>query len=127
SAVAGPMANGVTNDGQALAGAIISGGVLTLSNSIVADNEAVGGMGGSTLTLPVYTDSSFGGGLNNAGIMNITGCWITGNRAIGGGKVPRPPAGGLRAAPPHDLKATLKHSPTQVTSHAPHAGPGRAS
>src|SRR5262249_52407666 len=85
SVVAGPMADGVNTFGQADGGAILTvgfGAVLTLSNSIVAGNEAIGGTGGSTLANPVYTDQAFGGGINNGlgGTLNATGCRVTGNR-----------------------------------------------
>ena len=54
------MADGVNTFGQAEGGAIFTGtaassGVpifLTISNSIVAGNEAIGGSGGSTLVFP---------------------------------------------------------------------------
>ena len=61
----------------------------SLSNSIVAGNEAVGGSGGSTLAAPVYTDPAFGGGINNSfGTLNVSGCR---SPAIGpsAGQVPR--------------------------------------
>ena len=93
SAVAGPMADGVHTFGQALGGAILTGYglsdgvtvILTLSNSIVAGNEAIGGSGGSTLAF-ARTDAGFGGGISNivGGTLNITGCTITGNQALGG-------------------------------------------
>ena len=118
------MANGVTNDGQAIAGAIFSTGVLTLSNSIVADNEAVGGMGGSTLTLPVYTDSAFGGGLNNAGIMNVTGCQITGNQAIGGASSQGKGADAFGAGIRNDIDATLNLTNSTVSMNLCQGGAG---
>jgi hypothetical protein len=93
SAVGGPMADGVNTFGNALGGAIFTGiglssGVmvsLTLSNSIVADNEAIGGPGASTVAYP-RTGGAAGGGIDNAaeGTLNIAGCTITGNQAVGG-------------------------------------------
>jgi hypothetical protein len=129
SALAGPMANGVTNDGQAVAGAILtlgSGTVLTLSNSIVADNEAVGGAGGSTLTLPVYTDSSFGGGINNGegGTLNVTGCRITGNRAIGGDSAQGPGADAFGGGIRNDIDGTLNLSNSIVSANVSQGGAG---
>ena len=60
STVGGAMPSGnpsnSANSGQALGGAIYTGGgsgvILTLSNSTVAGNEAMGGSGGSTLVYP---------------------------------------------------------------------------
>jgi hypothetical protein len=93
SAVAGPTADGVNTFGQALGGAIVTGFgllnhvsvLLTLSDSILTGNEAIGGLGGSTLTVPTV-DNAAGGGILNArgGTLNIAGCTITGNQAIGG-------------------------------------------
>ena len=89
SAVGGPMPDGVHHFGGAQGGAIRTGGVpgviLTLSNSIVADNEAIGGSGGSTLTF-LRTGYAYGGGIcnNSAGTLNVTGCTVTTNQAIGG-------------------------------------------
>jgi hypothetical protein len=93
SAVGGPKADGVHTFGEALGGAILTGQgltndvtvVLTLSHSIVAGNEAIGGAGGSTLTFP-RTSAAFGGGIANivGGTLNITGCTITGNEVLGG-------------------------------------------
>jgi hypothetical protein len=86
-AVGGPMADGVSTFGQGIGGAIRgagSGVMLTLSNSIVVDNEAIGGSGGTTLPYP-RTDAAFGGGIAFGGqTLNITGCTITGNQALGG-------------------------------------------
>jgi hypothetical protein len=90
-ALGGPMADGNTSAGtigQGQGGAILmqgSGAILTLSNSIIAGNEAIGGSGASTLAFP-QTGAAFGGGIRNnlQGTLNVTGCTITGNRAIGG-------------------------------------------
>jgi hypothetical protein len=92
-AVAGPMADGVNTFGQAGGGAILTGYglsnhvtvILTLSNSIVAGNEAIGGSGGSTLPFP-RTDAGLGGGIinNGGGTLNVAGCTITDNQALGG-------------------------------------------
>jgi hypothetical protein len=92
-AVAGPMADGVNTFGQARGGAIFTGVglssgvtvILTLANSIVAGNEAIGGSGGSTLAF-ASTDIAIGGGIANiqGGTLNVAGCTITGNQAIGG-------------------------------------------
>jgi hypothetical protein len=90
SAVGGPMADGVNTFGQGLGGAILtagSGAILTLSNSIVAGNEAIGGLRGTELIgTPFPTDGAFGGGIFNGygGTLNVAGCTITGNQAIGG-------------------------------------------
>jgi hypothetical protein len=93
SAVAGPMADGVNTFGEALGGAIYTGEglsngvtvILTLSNSTVAGNQAIGGTGGSTLATP-GTDVAAGGGITNinGGTLSVVGCTITGNQAIGG-------------------------------------------
>jgi hypothetical protein len=93
SAVAGPMADGIHTVGQALGGAIFTGDgipkgvtvILTLSNSIVAGNEAIGGSNGSTL-IGVTADAAGGGGILNllGGTLNVAGCTITGNQAIAG-------------------------------------------
>ena len=93
SAVGGPMADGVNTYGQGLGGAIFTGEeiyngvtcILTLSNSIVAGNEAIGGSGGSTLAAS-NVDGAFGGGIANinGGTLNVAGCTITGDQAIGG-------------------------------------------
>jgi hypothetical protein len=94
SAVAGPMADGRQTNGEGVGGAIKSGEglnthatvvILTLSNSIVAGNEALGGSGGSTLTFPP-TGIGIGGGIvnSNGGTLNIIGSTITGNQAVGG-------------------------------------------
>jgi hypothetical protein len=93
SAVAGPKADGIDSPGQALGGAIITDGelfthlpvILTISNSIVAGNEALGGSGGSTLASPII-DIAIGGGIANlnGGTLNVAGCTITGNQAFGG-------------------------------------------
>src|SRR5262249_2664312 len=86
-AVGGPMADGVNTLGQGIGGAIRAAGsgvILTLSNSIVADNEGIGGSGGSTLSYP-RTDAAFGGGIAFGGqTLNIAACTITGNQALGG-------------------------------------------
>jgi hypothetical protein len=81
-------------------------------------------MGGSTLTLPVYTDSSFGGGLNNAGIMNITGCMITGNRAIGGDSSQGPGADAFGAGIRTDINATLNLTDSTVSMNLCQGGAG---
>jgi hypothetical protein len=93
SAVGGPMADGVNTFGQAEGGAIDMGTslvnhgpeIFTLSNSIVAGNEALGGSGGS-IVANAFTDAAFGGGIFNllGGTLNVVGCTITGNQAIGG-------------------------------------------
>jgi hypothetical protein len=93
STAGGPMADGTHTVGQAEGGAIFTGdgalnGVtvtLTLSNSLVAGNEAIGGSGGSTLA-NLFADAGAGGGIENlaGGTLNIAGCTITGNQAIGG-------------------------------------------
>jgi hypothetical protein len=93
SAQGGPTADGVNTNGQAVGGAIVTGAglnngvtvILTLSNSIVASNEAIGGSGGSTLHNP-FTGTAVGGGITNinGGTLNVTGCTITGNQALGG-------------------------------------------
>ena len=101
SAEAGPMADGVNTFGQAAGGAILtgegSGVILTLSNSIVAGNEAIGGSGGNTLPFDA-TDFAFGGGIANVvgGTLNVAGCTITGNQSIGGASASGPggPANG---------------------------------
>jgi hypothetical protein len=91
-AIAGPGADGVNTFGQANGGAIQSGFgsfygtvTLTISNSVFADNEAVGGSGESTLAY-ARTGAAFGGAINNAsgGVLNMSNCTVTGNRAIGG-------------------------------------------
>jgi hypothetical protein len=92
-AAAGTMADGKQTFGQAMGGAIFTGGglgsgvsvLLTLSDSIVAGNAALGGSGGSTLAYP-RTETAAGGGIDNlgGGTLNIAGCTITGNQAIGG-------------------------------------------
>ena len=92
-AMAGPMADGVTSFGLAEGGAIFTGHglgsgvtvILTLSNSTIAGNEAIGGSGGSTLVYP-RIDAAYGGGIDNlgGGTLNVSGCTITGNAAIGG-------------------------------------------
>jgi hypothetical protein len=93
NAAGGPMADGTNTAGQALGGAICSGFgladhvsvILTLSNSIVAANEAMGGSGGSTLASQV-TGFTLGGGIANVqgGTLNVAGCTITGNQAVAG-------------------------------------------
>jgi hypothetical protein len=94
SAVAGPMADGRQTTGEGAGGAIKTGEglnthvpvvILTLSNSIVAGNEAIGGSGGSTLAFPP-TGAALGGGIanSNGGTLNITGSSLTGNQAVGG-------------------------------------------
>jgi hypothetical protein len=95
-AIGGPMADGVNTLGQAQGGAIETGDglpnnvlvTLTLSNSIVADNEAIGGSGGSTLIYP-RTDIAGGGGIANGlgGTLNVSACTITGNESLGGDTV----------------------------------------
>jgi hypothetical protein len=95
-AVGGPMADGnasVGTVGQALGGAILTGGglgnhvtvLLTISHSIVANNEAIGGSGGSTLAFP-RTGGALGGGIANlqGGTLNVADCTVTGNEALGG-------------------------------------------
>jgi hypothetical protein len=93
SALGGPMADGVNTSGLAQGGAILTGFgfsnqvtvIFTLTNSIVAGNEAIGGSGGSTL-VNFHTDQAVGGGILNTlgGTLNVVGCTITGNQAIGG-------------------------------------------
>ena len=64
--------------------------ILTLSNSTVAGNEAIGGSGGSTLVYPPDW-SALGGGIINigGGTLNVVGCTITGNQALGGATAKR--------------------------------------
>jgi hypothetical protein len=91
-AMGGPMAN-AANRGAAGGGAILTGAgldngvrvILTLFNSLVAGNEAIGGSGSSTLGYSL-TDGGFGGGIANlaGGTLNVAGCTITGNEALGG-------------------------------------------
>jgi hypothetical protein len=97
-AVGGPMADGIQTVGQGGGGAIWtvgSGAVLTLSNSVVANNEAIGGSDGSTLAFG-RTDAAFGGGvfvggnISQVGTLNVSGCTITGNQAIGGASAQGP-------------------------------------
>jgi hypothetical protein len=93
STVGGPNADGVNTFGQANGGAIYTGEgltnhvtvILTLSNSILAGNQAIGGSVGSTLAYP-RADAALGGGILNlrGGTLNIAGCTITGNQAMGG-------------------------------------------
>jgi hypothetical protein len=135
SAMAGPMADGVNTFAQGFGGAIFSGfglftGVspvlLTLSNSIIADNVAIGGSGGSTLMNAALVDTAFGGGINNGvgGTMNITGCTITGNQAIGGasgeGTGGDAFGGGIR----NDLSGNLNLTNSTVSANLCQAGQG---
>jgi hypothetical protein len=93
SASGGAMADGTNTSGQALGGAIVTGFgavnnvtvILTISDCIVANNEAIGGSGGSTLANP-RADGAAGGGILNVrgGTLNVAACTITGNQAIGG-------------------------------------------
>jgi hypothetical protein len=103
SALGSPMASGDTTLntlGQGEGGAIFTGlgvpfpHILTLSKSIVTGNEAIGGLGGSTLTYP-RTGAGIGGGIDNfgGGTLNVVGCTITGNEALGGATASGP--GGL--------------------------------
>jgi hypothetical protein len=128
SAVAGPMATGTRPSfGQAGGGAILTGGsgaILTLSNSIVAGNEAVGGSGGSTLAHPVYADPAFGGGINNSGTLNVSGCTITGNQAIGGASAQGPGGDAFGGGIRNDIHATLTLSNSTVSGNLCQAGAG---
>ena len=93
-AMGGPMADGVHTVGQAEGGALFGGlglitgvtPILTISNSIIAGNEAIGGSGGNNTVLFSGTDAAFGGGIFNlaGGTLNVAGCTITVNQAIGG-------------------------------------------
>jgi hypothetical protein len=129
SAVAGPMADGVNTIGQADGGAILtvgSGALLTLSNCIVAGNEAIGGSGGSTLALPVYTDPAFGGGINNGlgGTLNVTGCTITGNQAIGGASAQGAGGGAFGGGIRNDINGTLNLTNSTVSANLCQGGTG---
>src|SRR5262249_10844750 len=127
SAVAGAMADGVNTFGQSGGGAIFTGGpgvVLTLSNSTVAGNEAVGGSGGSTLANPVYTDTAFGGGINNGGTLNVTACTITGNEAIGGDSAQGAGGGAFGGGIRNDINATLNLTNSTVSANLCQGGTG---
>jgi hypothetical protein len=93
SAVAGGMPEDMDTPGQALGGALQTGEgifngrtvILTISNSIIAGNAALGGSGGSTLASAAIGIAAGGGIINlNGGTLNVAGCTITGNEAIGG-------------------------------------------
>jgi hypothetical protein len=133
SAVGGPMANGSDSNhaGEGQGGAIlteslVSGvtAILTISNSIVADNEAIGGSGGSTLTF-ARTDSAWGGGIVNSvgGTLSVAGCTITGNEAIGGASASGP-GGFAQGGGIVNLKGTLNVTDSTVSANLCQGGQG---
>jgi hypothetical protein len=93
SAVGGPMGDSSNSPGQAQGGGILTGFglvnnvtvILTISDSLVTGNLAIAGSGGSTLAYP-RTETATGGGIFSfqGGTVNVAGCTITGNQAIGG-------------------------------------------
>jgi hypothetical protein len=132
SAVAGSMADGMKTLGTAQGGAIWTGSVLgtrttvmlTLSNSIVAGNEAIGGSDGSTLAFP-RTGEALGGGIVNnvSGTLNVAGCTITGNRAIGGASAQG--SGGVALGGGiQNLIGTLNLTNSTVSTNLCQGGPG---
>lgn len=132
-AVGGPMADGMNTFGEGFGGALFSGFgtftgatvLLTLSNSVIADNEAVGGSGAATQVDPVFTATGFGGGINNGvgGTMHINGCTITGNRALGGAG---PQVGGdaFGGGIRNDLDGTLTLTNSTVSKNLCQGGTG---
>jgi predicted outer membrane repeat protein len=136
SAMGGPMADGnasLGTLGQAEGGAIWQGGglntgvtaIFTLSNSIVAGNEAIGGSGGSTLTYP-RTDGAFGGGIANltAGTLNVAGCTIAGNQAIGGAVASGNGAPALGGGIDNNNQSKLNLTDSTVSTNLCQAGNG---
>ena len=133
SAVGGPMADGANTFGQAAGGAIYTAQasgtnvtvILTISNSIVASNEAIGGSGGSTLVYP-RTDAATGGGIENAlgGTLNATGCTITGNEAIGGAVASGTGAPALGGGIDNNNQCALNLTDSTVSTNLCQAGAG---
>ena len=63
-----------------------TGTVMTLSNSMLLNNQSVGGPGGDFSSNPTFsTSQGIGGGfLNAGGTVTVTKCTLTGNKAQGG-------------------------------------------
>jgi hypothetical protein len=133
SAQAGPMADGIHTHGQAVGGAICTGSeletgatvILTLSNSIVAGNEALGGSGGSTLA-NAFTGLADGGGISNSngGTLNVAGCTITGNQAIGGASAQGSGAFALGGGIDNFNQCTLNLTSSTVSTNLCQGGAG---
>jgi hypothetical protein len=142
SAVGGPMADGDLTFGQASGGAILTGAdpfysgvsnvvVLTISNSILAGNEAIGGSGGSTLGGNFSIDLAAGGGIlnsgilnNNGGTLNVAGCTITGNQAIGGASAQGSGGDAFGGGILNDMQGTLNLTNSTVSANLSQGGPG---
>ena len=99
-ALAGANGVGTTPNGEfsdAIGGGILNGnGVLTINNSTLSGNQAIGG-NGSTPVAGGYaspaTGAGQGGGMVNlGGQATVSGCQLIGNKAIGGNTTSGPGA-----------------------------------
>jgi hypothetical protein len=133
-ALGGPMADSSSRPGQAQGGAILTGYgmnnnvtvLFTLSNSIVADNQAIAGSGGSTLAYS-RAEAAVGGGIANllGGTLNVSACTVTGNRVIGGASAQG--SGGVAfGAGINNAQGTLNVTRSMISTNFCEGGTGAA-
>ncbi len=104
-----------------IGGAIESiGRLLTLTDSTVASNEAIGG----AATDGAFPSAAIGGGINNGGSMAVTDSAIIGNEALGGAGGGLALGGGVYSSGTMTLNDTLVTPGTAWPRASVDKGPG---